>query len=81
MNLADNLFAGLKARPTADHHPLGRLAYETYCDPDNPANKLYPKWDQLHPAQQEGWQRAAEAVWTAAFQAGADSIQVGGSIE
>ena len=55
-------------------HPLGQLAYETYCDPNNEANKLYPTWGQLYPEQRAGWQRAAEAVWVAAFQAGADSV-------
>lgn len=44
------------------NNSLGQLAYETYFDPNIKANSLYPRWDQLYPEQQTGWQRAAEAV-------------------
>lgn len=58
---------------TSANHPLGQLAYETYFLASREAEILYPAWESRHPAQQIGWQRAAEAIWIAAFQAGADS--------
>lgn len=87
MNLADtptdDLFAEINTRPPGDDHPLGRLAYETYTETMREQSQaiMYPAWEDLHPDLRISYQRAAEAVWTAAFQAGADSVQIGGSIE
>jgi hypothetical protein len=52
--------------------PLGRFAYETWWGEDHPI--AYPSWETLHPAQQDGWCRAAQALYDAGFQAGADSV-------
>lgn len=57
-------------------NPLGQLAYETYMDTIRAVDPMtfYLAWDNLHSDTQHAYQRAAEAVWVAAFQAGADSV-------